>query len=480
METNLVLQMNYKSDGSCWGYEPLCMADMKFGREYSSCASKKEENDFWELVDFGYVKKLQDELLVICKPNHNTDSYLYCTKYTRYCRAKHLYLDFTKLLIPGNTDKYREDVFEPGQIGGHCSFDKALLESQSKHKSPLQSWYAELQQFSQLPFKPMEETRNCDIVVNKTVVLMKLDYGGNMFHHFCDFFNLYVSQHVNDSWFGQDIQIVNWDTANSAYFDLFPTSWQAFTKHPTSPLVAWHGKRVCIRDVMFPLLPRMRRGLYYNTYVPGTCVGSNLFRAFSEHFLYRMNIPLHGPLVVNNIPKVKVTLLRRGNPKNNNVYRQIKNQDVLVSKIRELSNVDVKVVEYNWKEISFKEQLTITRNTDIFIGMHGAGLTHFLFLPDWAVAIELYNCGDKHCYHDLARLRGVHYMTWPKDPSVAPVASDQGKHAVYGNNPKFWNWTFDPDTFKKIVQRAVEYVLKNNQYQEAAQEKMKTNMKAEL
>ncbi|CAK8675541.1 unnamed protein product [Clavelina lepadiformis] len=91
-----------------------------------------------------------------------------------------------------------------------------------------------------------------------------------------------------------------------------------------------------------------------------------------------------------------------------------------------------------------------------------------------------YNCGDKHCYHDLARLRGVHYMTWPKDPSVAPVASDQGKHAVYGNNPKFWNWTFDPDTFKKIVQRAVEYVLKNNQYQEAAQEKMKTNMKAEL
>ena len=32
----------------------------------------------------------------------------------------------------------------------------------------------------------------------------------------------------------------------------------------------------------------------------------------------------------------------------------------------------------------------ITHNSDIFIGMHGAGLTHLLFLPDWAVVFELY------------------------------------------------------------------------------------------
>ena len=37
----------------------------------------------------------------------------------------------------------------------------------------------------------------------------------------------------------------------------------------------------------------------------------------------------------------------------------------------------------------FEEQLAITHNTDIFIGMHGAGLTHFMFLPVWAVAFEL-------------------------------------------------------------------------------------------
>ena len=31
-----------------------------------------------------------------------------------------------------------------------------------------------------------------------------------------------------------------------------------------------------------------------------------------------------------------------------------------------------------------------SHNSDIFIGMHGAGLTHLLFLPDWAVIFELY------------------------------------------------------------------------------------------
>ena len=34
--------------------------------------------------------------------------------------------------------------------------------------------------------------------------------------------------------------------------------------------------------------------------------------------------------------------------------------------------------------------------------MHGAGLTHLLFLPDWATVFEIYNCEDKDCYLDLS------------------------------------------------------------------------------
>lgn len=45
-------------------------------------------------------------------------------------------------------------------------------------------------------------------------------------------------------------------------------------------------------------------------------------------------------------------------------------------------------VIYN-KKISFRKQLEITRNSDIFIGIHGAGLTHLMFLPDWAAVFEM-------------------------------------------------------------------------------------------
>lgn len=35
------------------------------------------------------------------------------------------------------------------------------------------------------------------------------------------------------------------------------------------------------------------------------------------------------------------------------------------------------------------QQLRHDQWTDIFVGMHGSGLTHLLFLPDWAVVFEM-------------------------------------------------------------------------------------------
>lgn len=67
--------------------------------------------------------------------------------------------------------------------------------------------------------------------------------------------------------------------------------------------------------------------------------------------------------------------------------------------------------------------MEITRNTDVFIGIHGAGLTHLLFLPKWATLFELYHCDDPSCYRDLARLRGTNYITWENTDKL--VQEDQ-------------------------------------------------------
>lgn len=87
-----------------------------------------------------------------------------------------------------------------------------------------------------------------------------------MYHHFCDFLNLYVSQHVNNvdpTAFSTDVNIIIWETYK--YSSPFAATFNAFTRHPIRTLSDYKGKRVCFRKLVLPLLPRMVYGMYYNT-----------------------------------------------------------------------------------------------------------------------------------------------------------------------------------------------------------------------
>lgn len=87
-----------------------------------------------------------------------------------------------------------------------------------------------------------------------------------MYHHLCDFFNLYASLHMNSSHpsaFSTDVHVIIWETY--PYHSAFGDMWKAFTSNPLLTLNDFAGKTVCFRNVVFPLLPRMIFGLYYNT-----------------------------------------------------------------------------------------------------------------------------------------------------------------------------------------------------------------------
>lgn len=227
-----------------------------------------------------------------------------------------------------------------------------------------------------------------------------------MYHHFCDFFNLYATLHVNGShrdMFSRDIQIIIWETYN--YHSNFGDTWSAFTENPIWNLRTLQGKRVCFRQVLFPLLPRMIFGLYYNTPVVWGCQQSGLVHAFSKFVLHRLKIPKRS--VSDDSSKIRVTLLSRDTP-----YRRILNEHQLVSKLSSqpdflvrkvhcsspqsmdatLSNLGTFLCNFQvvfTHNTDFRQQLAIIQQTDILVGMHGAGLTHLLFLPDWAAVFEL-------------------------------------------------------------------------------------------
>lgn len=150
----------------------------------------------------------------------------------------------------------------------------------------------------------------------------------NMYHHFCDFFNLYASLHLNGTspkdMFSKDVNILIWETYH--YFSNFEITWSAFTKHPLWNLRTFQGKRVCFRRVIFPLLPRMIFGLYYNTPIVWGCQESGLFHAFSKFILHRLGIPKRS---YTDASGVRVTLLSR-----DTLYRRILNEQEVLNALK--------------------------------------------------------------------------------------------------------------------------------------------------
>ncbi len=157
------------------------------------------------------------------------------------------------------------------------------------------------------------------------------------------------------------------------------------------------------------------------------------------------------------------------------------NQETLIKDLkRKFKNkIDFKLVTYS-RETSFVDwQLKQTYNTDIFMSMHGAGLTHLLFLPHWAAVFEIYNCEDKDCYLDLARLRGVKYFTWQNETLVYP--QDAGMHPQLKTpHKKFTNYSFDSNEFLRIIQNMIDYVNKHPEFIEARKNKFNLSDKQEL
>ena len=78
---------------------------------------------------------------------------------------------------------YREDVLQPGgTVGGRCTLDADRLRSEGAHKSPLQSWFAELQHYTELP---NFTSHQCDVVIDKPTILIKLDAGLSVYSFIC-------------------------------------------------------------------------------------------------------------------------------------------------------------------------------------------------------------------------------------------------------------------------------------------------------
>lgn len=99
--------------------------------------------------------------------------------------------------------------------------------------------------------------------------------------------------------------------------------------------------------------------------------------------------------------------------------RQLSNEEVIMVILKKF---DFRVISF--EDYSLEEQWSICQNANYMVGVHGAGLTNMLLMPNNSKVLEIKNSNDTQnlCYFSLASLLGFDYYYLFANPIVKEEA----------------------------------------------------------
>ena len=129
------------------------------------------------------------------------------------------------------------------------------------------------------------------------------------------------------------------------------------------------------------------------------------------------------------------------------VHRKFKNENEILSEVKSVLSGHT-VTSVVLEQMSMKDQLDVFANTDILIGMHGAGMAHVMFLPPHAAIFEMFPnyWGFLIHFKAFSRWRGLKYLGWQNN--------DQANEF-----PGFYTY-IPPDVVRSHVQELKDYLCK--------------------
>jgi hypothetical protein len=225
----------------------------------------------------------------------------------------------------------------------------------------------------------------------------------NSFHSTADFMNMLLVSHILDVNVSQQ-QVMLFDRfSDGPYIELIQKGYSP--NHPVIRHTHYQRRKVLFKHLIFHL--ESPAGLIFPKVSrpdPMRCYRESLFEAYRRFVLHSFGL-LHVPPPV--IPSVTLTLRHRSEHKN--VGRVMGNEKEVVEILRKGNMIDLKVSDF--ASIPFSEQLKQVRNTNVLIGVHGAGLMLIMFAAEEAVLVEVHPSyrQDRHFRH-AARMTGKIYM----------------------------------------------------------------------
>lgn len=236
-----------------------------------------------------------------------------------------------------------------------------------------------------------------------TVAINRYEYA-NLYHTMTDFYNIFLLT----SFLGKDpseSRVLLMDSHPEGSLDgIWSTLFGAVTR------VGHLKSCVTFEELLWATLS------YNNLMNKHDLPSLPLVTEFKNFYLERHKVDSHHRL---NCSRVNVLVIWRhdyvAHPRNPTgvVSRKIHNEDEVLKTLLQFPDLIVKAEQIDL--YSMKKQLELVSQTDILMGMHGAGLSHTLFLPPHAGLIEFYPSeGDVSNIHfrAMAKWRQLRYLKW--------------------------------------------------------------------
>lgn len=245
-------------------------------------------------------------------------------------------------------------------------------------------------------------------------ILIKREGEGNPWHTLLEIFSLYLTLDIlsmtpkpnststlSEPYYTKDrakesqVVILD-DRKDGPFFEL----WSLFTGQPTIRL-ADLPPTPCEYDIIVPL-PGGSNPLWLSDWHPQNCEDSVLTSTFSKRLLGHYSIPT----LRRHDEKLTITIIDR------KTTRVLKGLDSHVALLEEkYKDKDVKVQAVDFASLSFKQQLEVVQDTDVLVGVHGAGMVHIMFMHPGSAAVEIFPAELTYpVYRNLAKLSNVQYF----------------------------------------------------------------------